>query len=632
MGERDGEVLRPGGDAVNVGLHGAVAADGADAGNPVSRQIAKAKPPTPKAGKGPEIPKGFRLEASGLYYLEERQGEEDSPKARRLFVCAPLRVAAETRSKDQGQWGRLLEWQDRDGHPHEWPLPMSMLEGDPAAFCAALADQGLAIGQGGKARSLLARYIKHCAPAAKARCVPRIGWHGGVYVLPAQSIGEQPGERVLFQSGWAGPGDFRQRGGAAEWRDSVAMLCAGNSRPMFAIGMAFAAPLLRFAGEESGGAHFRGGSSCGKSTALWAAASVYGPPEGDDAFRKEWRATGNGLEGLATSRNDSLLILDEMGQVDGREAGSIAYMLANGQPKLRMSDKAALLRPPSWGLLFLSSGEISLADHMAASGKAIKAGQETRLADIPADAGAGLGVFDQINGHPSAAALSVAIREAAGKFHGAVGAAFIEQAARRQAALPERLKSFAAAFMAKAVPDGASGQVHRVAKRFALVAAALELAGEWGLTGWERNMGTHAAMACFADGLTQRGGAGDHEESAILAQVKAFFEAHAESRFADWHGAEKADALEQEERRPVAQRVGFRRRDKGEGFAYYVFPEAFKREICAGLDADRAAQTLARRGWIQPDNKGKNTQSRKIPGLGKSTRCYVFTPKLWEAP
>lgn len=59
------------------------------------------------------------------------------------------------------------------------------------------------------------------------------------------------------------------------------------------------------------------------------AASVCG---GTD-FWHTWRATGNALEGTASRRNDATLMLDEIREVDGREAGNIAYMLANGEAK-----------------------------------------------------------------------------------------------------------------------------------------------------------------------------------------------------------------------------------------------------------------------------------------------------------
>lgn len=102
---------------------------------------------------------------------------------------------------------------------------------------------------------------------------------------------------------------------------------------MFAISVAFAGTLAGITGEDSGGFHLRGKSSTGKSTALKVAASVWGHPA---TYVRQWRATSNGLEGLAALHaDDGLLILDELEQVDPKEAGEVAYMLGNGQGKAR---------------------------------------------------------------------------------------------------------------------------------------------------------------------------------------------------------------------------------------------------------------------------------------------------------
>jgi putative DNA primase/helicase len=75
----------------------------------------------------------------------------------------------------------------------------------------------------------------------------------------------------------------------------VAALCVGNSRLAFAVACAFAGPLLRPAGVESGGFHYRGDSSSGKTTALKVAASVYGGA----GYLQRWRTTDNALEAIA---------------------------------------------------------------------------------------------------------------------------------------------------------------------------------------------------------------------------------------------------------------------------------------------------------------------------------------------
>ncbi len=74
-------------------------------------------------------------------------------------------------------------------------------------------------------------------------------------------------------------------------------------------------------------------------------------------------------------------------------------MLSNGTGKARASRSGAARQSARCRLLFLASGELGLADHMAGAGVRAHAGQELRFADIEADAGAGTGAFEQLHGH-----------------------------------------------------------------------------------------------------------------------------------------------------------------------------------------------------------------------------------------
>ena len=329
-----------------------------------------------------------------------------------MFICSPLRVTAMTRNADGEQWGRLLEFEDPDHRPHHWACPMELLASDGVEFRRVLASMGLIMAGGARARQHLMLYLQSAHVDTRAVCTDRTGWHGGVYVLPDDTLGASD-ERVLLQT-LGEPPRMRQAGTAEAWRDQVGRLCAGNSRLIMAVCASFAAPLLALTGDESGGVHLVGASSTGKTTALRVAASVWG----GNQYLKRWRATANGLEAIAQGHNDALLVLDELAQVSPHEAGEIAYMLANGSGKQR-ARRDGLARPASvWRVLFLSAGEVGLADHMAAVGKRAKAGQEVRLADVPVEGESGQGLFQELHGHPSGAALADALTEAVRAEHG----------------------------------------------------------------------------------------------------------------------------------------------------------------------------------------------------------------------
>lgn len=553
-----------------------------------------------------------RRRGPGLYWHGcDRQGEPLAPE----WISDPLHVLACTRDQRGEAWGRLLAFEDREGRRHEWAMPMELLRSDGAELRGELLRLGLIFATGPRARQRLADYIAQERPADFARCVERTGWHGDAFVLPHRTFGEGA-ERVLFQAETTAGHAFSERGTLAEWRTHVAAHCIGNSRLLLAASCGFAALLLGRIGEESGGIHLRGASSTGKTTALHVAASLFGPP---GQYVQRWRATANGLEAIAVQHSDCLLILDELAQVDPKDAGEAAYLLANGQGKARAGRSGGARARASWRLLFLSAGEISLSEHMRAAGKRAHAGQEIRLADLDADAGRGFGIFENLHGRADGAALSRELTEAAGRYHGTAAPAFLSALLADLAALPGTVEALRRAWLARHLPAGASGQAHRVAGRFALVGIAGELASRYAVTGWPQGAALEAAAVCWRAWLEGRGGPGNAEPAAMLDQVRRFLLAHGEARFADLDGSD--------DRRTIVNRAGFRERTPAGGWRYLIPAEGWP-EVCSGFEPKAVAALLAARGCLDTED-GRTTRRERLPGLGR-VRCYVVTPALWE--
>lgn len=600
-------------------------------------------PPTPADDAGHHDP--FTVEADGVYYCgRDREGNRLPP----LRLCSRLDVVARTSNQEAQDWGYLLQFADPLGRPKQWAMPARMLSGDGGEYRAVLLGMGLVIAPGPAARNRLTEYIQTRRPADFASCTDRIGWHpieggGMAYVLPHDTIGDDAA-RIVFQSDSQMENTFRVKKDVAAWRERIGVLCVGNSRMAFAVACAFAGPLLRMAGMESGGFHLRGDSSSGKTTALRLAASVYGGP----GYMQRWRTTDNALEAIAAQHCDSLLILDELAQVEGKVAGECAYMLANEQSKARATRNGAPRARLSWRLLFLSAGELGLADHMAEGMKRARTGQEVRMADIPADAGAGLGAFEHLHDFAGGAAFASHLAREVQACHGAPGRAFIEWACSQASTLPKRLRASVQALARQWVPGGASGQVERVAARFALVGVAGELATEAGLTGWPAGEGERAAHACFDAWLSARGGAGNGEVRQMLRQVRRFLEAHGSGRFTWWHRASDDHAPN------TLQRAGFRRmvdsdgkpirsdaehqREYGERMTpmdgegvsveYFILPEVFRSEVCQGLDYQAVARVLLEHGALLPSTGRAFDCKQRLPGLGLSN-CYRIPPALF---
>lgn len=579
----------------------------------------------------------FSVTDDGVFYAGV---DKDGEPTKAEWLCSRLDVLALTRDQDGGGWGYLLRFSDPLHHVKTWAMPARMLSGDGAEYRAYLMGQGLRIGTSPRARNLLTQYIQTRQPEDFTTCTDRIGWHGLAYVLPRETMGDEA-ERIVFQSDQAMENTFTVKGTADLWRERVGALCAGNSRLVFAVACAFAGPLLRPAGVESGGFHFRGGSSTGKTTALKVAASVNGGPN----YLQRWRTTDNALEAIAAQHCDSLLVLDELAQVDPKTAGECAYMLANESSKARATRNGAPRPRLSWRLLFLSAGELGLADHMAEGMKRARTGQEVRMADIPADAGAGLGMLEITHGMDGGgSAFSRHIVEQAGRCYGGPGRAWLQWLTENARTLKADLRQQMQAIEYAMIPEAGGGQVQRVGLRFALVGAAGEMATAAGLTGWEPGESARAAKVCFDAWLTSRGGTGDGEVKAMLRQVRAFLGLHGEGRFAPWGRTEESDHAPK-----TLSRVGFRRELKPDGTPYtkpginepreyrgelqteyYILADAFKDEVCKGFDHLAVSRVLLAHGCLKPSTGRSYDCKPRIPAMSKTVWCYRIGPEIFE--
>jgi uncharacterized protein (DUF927 family) len=561
----------------------------------------------------------YRMSERGLFY---DRGDKDKEST---WLSRPFEVLALTRDPNSSGWGLLLRWTDPDGQVHEWAMPSEALGGGRDEIWRSLLRGGLKIAPSTENRGLLAAYLSQVEPEGRACGLSRIGWHSidnkRVYVLPDETFGNTTGERVIWQTEARNETFFRVGGSLEGWKTEVAQRCIGNSRLVHAVSCGFTGSLLTICEEPSGGFHYKGGSQTGKTTTLCAAGSVCGGGNGPLGFARSWRSTSNGLEGIAEAHNDASLCLDEMGQVDAREAGEIAYMLANGTGKGRAGRDGSPRKSAHWRLLFLSTGELSLAEKMAEIGKEPKAGQEVRLVEIPADAGAGYGIFENLHGAASPEQFAEDLRAATNRHYGTPIRQYLEQLTARYGADPSGLHELIRAsrdeFLRIHLPPGASGQVRSVCRRFALVAAGGSLATAFGLTGWPDDEADRAAAVCFRAWLDKRGGAGDHESESGIRQVTAFVEAHVSSRFE----AVKAEADER-----VVNRVGYRERDEHGRWCYYVLPEMWKREVTKGFDPAELARAMVERGLILPGTDGKPAKQKKI--RGENQKVYALAPGI----
>ncbi|MFQ1823120.1 DUF927 domain-containing protein [Aeromonas dhakensis] len=557
------------------------------------------------------LPAGFEIKGDRLC-VWELVGRGDNARQELVPISSPVQVLAETSDEHGRGYGRLLEWQDSAGRTRRWAMPVrSLVPRNGEEVFTALLDAGLPFIELGHKRKL-AEYLMACQPERRITCVERTGWHGHAYVMPQGAIGPDA-EGVILQTAGYAASDVTECGTLAGWQQGVATLAVGNSRLCFALSLAFAAPLLALVGMEGGGFHLKGESTDGKTTIMKAAASVYGHP---DRYSQTWRATGNAIEGIASRRNDALLCLDELGELDGKEAGQVAYMLANGQGKGRSKQDGELRERKAWRLLFLSTGELSLEDHAASAGQRTQAGMEVRTIQIPSDTGHH-GAFEWLHGMEGGRIFADTLKANAERQHGTAFRALVEGLALDLDTHRGRLANEITHLASELTPKGAGNQVGRAINRFALVAAAGELATRLGVTGWPEGEAIRAARVCLKAWLVDRGHLGNKEDAATLEQVRGFVTAHQYTRFADWLDANH---------RP-ANMVGYRKAGS-DGVSFFVLPPGWG-EITKGRDPKRAAQLCMDAGYLLASKDRRRLQRQvRLPGMGSRVWVYMLTERV----
>jgi uncharacterized protein (DUF927 family) len=222
---------------------------------------------------------------------------------------------------------------------------------------------------------------------------------------------------------------------------------------------------------------------------------------------------------------------------------------------------------------------------------------------------------------------------AAQAHHGTAARAYLARLAQDMAGdangLRDALRAMREGFLAHYVPAGSAAQVRSVASRFALIGAAGELARDYGILPWPEGESLRAAGACLKSWIANRGGAGSGEDALAIAQVRSFIEAHGESRFtrlrpkATINGRVPGADPEPDDGTKTINRAGYRRQ-AGDISEFLILPEAWKTEVCKGLNPQRTADLLAARGWLVGGNDRHRASLVTIPGEGKM-RVYVLS-------
>lgn len=522
------------------------------------------------------------------------------------WLCAPLHIEADTISSDDGSVGRLLRFTNKHGQPVEWVMPMELIAGSGEELLKVVFRQGL-VADYGLRRSIPAYVANNQSPRPILATTCKTGWHkSGAFVLPNNVLG---GSDVRYQDSGKAAAIFSNQGSLEAWQKEVAALCVGNPVLILSVCCALAGPLLAKVGVNGGGVHLVGDSSSGKSLAQLVAASVWGNP---NVFAASWDISKGGVEIEAASRNDTILILDEIKRADPNKVQEMAYAIANGIGKSTMTREREGRAKLSWRVLALSSGERSLSEHAAIAGNSAHAGAELRMVDV--DAGnRKYRAFDYLHGMDGESfhrMLTLACTNHYGHTGVMMVTHLLKQAKKEWfvAAFVEQRKAF----------DTESAQAGRVADRFAVMALAGELAIGYGILPWPVGAAQAACKLLFNEWLL-RVGDGNTEDRQISKAIADFIAVHGDSRFSDIDSKYASTHIN--------NRAGYYLINGDKRF--YLFNTPALREAAQGYSQERILRTLETSHALMMASEGRRQKQYRLHGGGHA-RFFVIDPDKLE--
>ena len=383
-----------------------------------------------------------------------------------------------------------------------------------------LGDFGLSLAKTGRnSNSALFDYINSAClnprDSSLFTLVNRYGWketeNGLSFRLPnvkketgLDLIGAENGDNLRFDGDINGIPKYSQRGTLEDWQNTIGLDALHSSRAVLALCLSLAPIMLKFDWIESGGVHFYGLSSTGKTTLTKIASSVWTGGKVNDL--SSWNSTSNFQEGLSASHDGFPIFLDDLSNAkNARDVIKTIYSIGNRTGRGRANRDGTQRGVSTWDTLALSTGERTIEETAKENKLAFYEGVDVRFPSIPAVTQ--YGIYETLPDGLDGAQLSNRFKENCSKFYGTAGKEFITRLMERIQRLGDDggraigmgLKAQRANLVEHWL-EGLSetdGIITRVVERLAYFATIGELAIDLGVFPWAKGEAIKSVKACL---------------------------------------------------------------------------------------------------------------------------------------
>jgi len=317
-------------------------------------------------GTIPDPPFPYSCDSKGV----RRQETDEKTGVQSEVEIYPYELRPIRRVHDESTKQEMYQWQTKlpiDGTV-EFMLPAHALY-DKRTFSGALANAGVLPKQSRVVdlQNYMLEYSRHLQQLRAAEVQhARMGWRDDTFVV---------GNTVVSASGShtysvVNPGRVltavSRQGTLADWRGIADTYNAPEFvAHQFAVCVGFAAPLMRFTGQQGGVINLLGVTGEGKSTVQKIVNSIWGDPQSLMLPADSSVSTYNAKLSFLSTMQNLPICAEEITNIDPEELGSLLYAITQGSERWRAQKDGSLRdKIGGWCTIMLTSSNASLVDKL----------------------------------------------------------------------------------------------------------------------------------------------------------------------------------------------------------------------------------------------------------------------------